>query len=75
MVNALGTYFDFDGDRITVGCYLRKLLEKIWIEEEGFSGKRPFGNSGWQSDLTIPLVAGGFIDGEIIEESPGVFFR
>jgi len=36
--------------------YLAKLLTKLITEEEGFSGKRPFGNSGWLSDLYFPLL-------------------
>lgn len=23
----------------------------LWVEGEGFSGKRPFGNSGWEAEL------------------------
>lgn len=30
----------------TVGEYLAKLLAELWLHDEGFSGKRPFGNSG-----------------------------
>jgi hypothetical protein len=28
--------------------YFKNLVYVLWQEEEGFSGKRPFGNSGWQ---------------------------
>ncbi|MDF2695260.1 MAG: hypothetical protein K0S65_3643 [Labilithrix sp.] len=40
-----------DTDATTVGEYLAELLITLLTEEEGFSGKRPFGNSGWIADL------------------------
>ncbi len=46
----------------TVLDYLRELLELLWQEQDGFSGKRPFGNSGWEWDLYVPLAKAGFID-------------
>lgn len=36
---------------VTIGEYFKELLQALWIEEESFSGKRPFGNSGWQSEV------------------------
>jgi hypothetical protein len=41
------------------------LLAEVWREEEGFSGKRPFGNSDWQHDLMIPLVKAKVIEGKL----------
>lgn len=35
----------------TVRGYYKSLLSTLWNEGEGFSGKRPFGNSGWDGDL------------------------
>jgi hypothetical protein len=35
----------------SVGEYMTKLLAVLLKEGEAFSGKRPFGNSGWQFDL------------------------
>jgi hypothetical protein len=40
----------------TVRDYLVALLAKLWEDQEGFDGKRPFGNSGWDSDLITALV-------------------
>lgn len=40
----------------TLDTYLKELLKAIWLEGEGFSGKRPFGNSGWQWDINSALV-------------------
>lgn len=57
---------DLDG-RVTIGGYLIKLLETLWNEGEGFSGKRPFGNSGWEYDLYKPLISAGVIRGDLDE--------
>jgi len=62
---ALKVQFVFDGNVITVRQYLHLLLETLWIEGEGFSSKRPFGSSGWERDLILPLVKAGFIEGKI----------
>jgi hypothetical protein len=52
----------------TIRWYLIELLAKVWEQGEGFNGKRPFGNSGWENDLYLPLVAGGFVKGELDED-------
>jgi hypothetical protein len=44
------------------------LLKALWEEGEGFSGKRPLGNSGWEYDLYKPLVKAGIVDGSFDEE-------
>lgn len=62
------------GDNITVRDYLRILLSTLWKEGEGFSGKRPFGNSGWDFELCEPLVKGGFIPGTFDEDGELVTF-
>jgi hypothetical protein len=53
-----------DSGATTVRGYLLELLAEVWRCEEGFSGKRPFGNSSWQHDVYFPMVAAGLIDGE-----------
>jgi hypothetical protein len=55
------------GDNISIRDYLRFQLEKLWEEKEEFSGKRPFGNSGWECDLQKPLIKHGFLKGELDE--------
>jgi hypothetical protein len=40
-----------DAGATTIREYLVLILANVWFEGEGFSGKRPFGNSGWQYDL------------------------
>lgn len=49
---------DNDAGAATVREYLQALLLVLWMEEEGFSGKRPFGNSGWQGELENALKDG-----------------
>ena len=50
-----------DAEAATVRDYLKDLLSTLWREEEGFSGKRPFGNSGWKYELYAALTAAGLI--------------
>lgn len=57
-----------DSGADTIRGYLKALLLTLWEENEGFSGKRPFGNSGWDSDLAMALVKNKFIKGRIYAE-------
>jgi hypothetical protein len=57
-----------DAGAATVRGYLIELLAELWKEEEGFSGKRPFGNSGWQYELYTPMGRAGMIDGLTLDE-------
>ena len=57
-----------DAKANTIGEYLIQLLATLWDEQDGFSGKRPFGNSGWEYDLYVPLVKANIISGDIDEE-------
>lgn len=41
---------------VTLREILTDLLITVWIDEEGFSGKRPWGNSSWQYDITEALA-------------------
>jgi hypothetical protein len=69
-VNPLDLKFrcmDFDGE-ITIREYLKKLLVTLWDEQEGFSGKRPFGNSGWEWDVYKPLIEAKLIPGKLDED-------
>lgn len=56
---------DNDAGASTIGEYLITLLEELWIEGEGFSGKRPFGNSGWEYELYKPLIEASKIKGSL----------
>jgi hypothetical protein len=57
-----------DSGADTVRGYLVALLDTLWREDEGFSGKRPFGNSGWQGDLYGPMVKAGVVPGTVDED-------
>lgn len=59
---------DNDADAATIGDYLAILLQTVLEEGESFSGKRPFGNSGWISELITPLVHNNLIDGSLDED-------
>lgn len=58
-------------EEMTIREYLQQLLYDLWWQGEGFSSKRPFGNSGWQIDLTHTLVRGGFVEGHMILDKDG----
>ena len=59
---------DNDSGEATVRGYLLKLLAKVWIEDEGFDGKRPFGNSSWDYDIKVPMLKAGIIRGKLDED-------
>lgn len=50
-----------DADAATIGDYVKKLLLTLWREGESFSGKHPFGNSGWEYDLYPAMYGAGLI--------------
>lgn len=57
-----------DAKAKTIADYLRALLRQLWEEGESFSGKRPFGNSGWDHDLYVALVKAKAVKGELDED-------
>lgn len=57
-----------DANASTIRDYLKALLYTLWNEGEGFSGKRPFGNSGWEYDLYKALVAAKAVKGSLDED-------
>lgn len=57
-----------DSGANTIRGYLKALLWTLFNEGEGFSGKRPFGNSSWEYDLYIALVAAKAVDGTLTED-------
>lgn len=56
---------DNDSGSETVGGYLSALLMTLYREGEGFSGKRPFGNSGWEGEVAEAWVRAGLLPGEL----------
>lgn len=57
-----------DAGAQTIRGYLKALLLQLWQQGEGFGGKRPFGNSGWDHDLYRALVKAGVIKGKLDED-------
>lgn len=55
--------YDFD-QPITIRVWYKRALIHLIKEQDGFSGKRPFGNSGWISYLGVPFTQAGLIDGD-----------
>jgi hypothetical protein len=49
----------------TIKDYLKSLIYTLWAEGEGFSGKHPFGNSGWEYELYLPLVVAKVVEGTL----------
>lgn len=60
---ALELEMESDIGKSTIRQYLHALLAAVWEKDEGFSGKRPFGNSGWKWHVYEPLVKHGLIPG------------
>jgi hypothetical protein len=56
---------DNDAGAATVRDYLLKLLSELWRHETGFDAKKPFGNSGWQFDVYVPLIQAGLTKGTV----------
>lgn len=55
------------GRTVTIREFFKELLTTLFKEGEGFSGKRPFGNSGWDYDLCVCLVQYEIISGTASE--------
>jgi hypothetical protein len=53
---------------ITIRGFMQKLLLTLFEEMDGFSGKRPFGNSGWDGDLIVCLINNGWLEGKVDKE-------
>lgn len=57
-----------DANASTIRAYLVALVREVWKEVDGFSGKRPFGNSGWQYEVYDALVTAGHVQGRTDED-------
>ncbi len=53
------------GKQVSIREFFYLLMKELWIEKEEFSGKRPFGNSCWDSDLIKCLITNKLIKGKI----------
>lgn len=59
----LGRFHDAQGS--TIRDYMKEMLTALISEGEGFSGKRPLGNSDWLAQLALPLIEAGIIAGVV----------
>lgn len=59
---------DNDAGAATVRDYLIELLSTLWRKEGSFSGKQPFGNSGWVEQIYRPMVRAGWVRGAFDED-------
>jgi hypothetical protein len=59
---------DNDAEAHSIREYLVELVAKMWADGEGFSGKRPFGNSGWTWELYKALIVAGHVRGTLDED-------
>ncbi len=57
-----------DADAATVGEYLGLLLSTLWLQQESFSGKRPFGNSDWTTPVYLAMGQAGLITFSLDED-------
>lgn len=67
LLDAIGSFEDAGGD-MTIREYLGALLKELWNKGEGFSGKRPFGNSGWEWDIYRVLIRENAVNGTLDED-------
>lgn len=58
------TEVDLGAEKITIRQMFVRMMRKCWLDD-GFSGKRPLGDSGWRDDVIKSLVDSGLIRGEI----------
>ena len=63
-IGELKFYCDDLDREVTLKEYFRELIITLWEEGEGFSGKRPFGNSGWEYRVHYALLDNGIIKGK-----------
>lgn len=56
---------------VTIREFFREMLAKLWYDPEGFSGKRPFGNSCWYFPVIYALVEAGAIKGFVTRDEDG----
>ena len=54
--------------KVSVRGFMYELLKELWTEFEGFSGKRPFGNSGWEYWVYTVMIKEGIIKGKLDED-------
>ena len=67
-LDAVSFHFDDLDEDFTLRSWLKMLLSELWDRRVGFDGKRPFGSSGWDTDLWAELIRRSIVEGELDEE-------
>lgn len=57
----------------SIGSHCKELLQALIQEDEGFSGKHPFGNSGWFTFFEIAFVKHGIVAGKLTEDGLNLY--
>ncbi len=57
-----------DAGASSVREFLAKIIQEVWMWEDSFSGKRPFGNSGWKWDVYTALIDAGIVEYDLNDE-------
>ncbi len=65
LAKAVSFYSDDLGKTLTIGEFWKELMCELNREEEGFSGKRPFGNGHWKGAAQAALIQAGFLEGSL----------
>jgi hypothetical protein len=68
ILNLKINHIDFHKN-FTIRDYFCELIMTLWEDKEGFSGKRPFGDSGWEYDLYKPLIINNVIEGRLDDDN------
>ena len=58
-------YSDDLSKEIKLSEYLKGMLVELIDDPDGFSGKRPYGNSGWIWEIYARMIGEGFISGKL----------
>jgi hypothetical protein len=61
-------FYNDPSDSTTVGGYLCEIFLTLLQEQEGFSCKRPLGDSDWMFPIYAALVRGGWIEGSFDQD-------
>jgi len=63
------TFYSYElGGEVSFRDYFFELLFALWKHKECFSGKRPFGNSGWENELYAGLIKHKLVEGSLDED-------
>ena len=52
----------------TIRAYIVRLALEVFTKGECFSGKRPFGSSGWLGEVEAALIKAGAVKGKLDED-------